>query len=742
MKAVALLSVLAIWIGAAVIFIPQLAHRIGDRSSETSTTQTGRRRQDADGGDDGGRRRRGRPATRAATRATRAATGGAKGDKGGAGGGKGGTKQAADVPDDEIALTGTVAGDQPAGVRVSLEPTSLVDEDAQGGVGVGVPSSQLGNDRDEPRVVVPQPRAAVDPAGPYGDDHGGRVLGLRRREEARLLPADLHQARLPEAVLRDRLDQRGLGRAARGGPRRRRGHPVRHGDRPRRQRSAPPRSRSPTAPTPSPRAATRAAASATGRSRASRRPAPTSCRPTKPGQSSESRMVELVGRRHGDRRPAASRTASRASSAGSARSTSRASSPASAARRSPSTSEDGVVRTATTLTQGSRRRRAAAPGSSADFVGTYTVPGLPAPGTYVVTLSGPGLQTQTSKVTAQARPVAAGVDADLVAATGSVAGTITGLDTDGDTAGIVGAGLTLANADNTYKTMSTSAARRQLPLRRRRPGHLLAPDRVLRLRQRPRHRHGPSRQDGDRNRRSPRSRAACWPPGRAVQGRAVDGSDEPADRSAQRPVLTSAWWPTVLEPGVDDGTGDDHPTRPTSCLPTSSRCRTALTDPDGGLLPGLHTVTVSAPHYSSATAKVRVGNDQTVDVGTLALLPAPEDRRLDHDGRRHAVGQHLRLGGPEHGPLGTDPARGCDLSPAPPGVPARRRDLRPTVDTTGCAPTSPRAPATTRSRCPTRAPTPSTSSRGPEYVSPNPATILLESGRHRNQSYALNRLGE
>ena len=49
MKTVALLSVLAIWIGAAVIFIPQLADRIGGGSSTTTTTADG-----AKGGDGSG----------------------------------------------------------------------------------------------------------------------------------------------------------------------------------------------------------------------------------------------------------------------------------------------------------------------------------------------------------------------------------------------------------------------------------------------------------------------------------------------------------------------------------------------------------------------------------------------------------------------------------------------------------------------------------------------------------------
>src|SRR6478752_1292272 len=143
MKAVALLSVLAIWIGAAVIFIPQLAHRIGDRSSETSTSTTvdGAK----DGAGDDGASGDGGSGDSGGGSGDKGADKGKGGDKSDGGKGKGGTQQAAATDDSVIALTGTVAGEQPGGVRVSLQPTSLVDEDAQGGIGVGVPSSQLGN---------------------------------------------------------------------------------------------------------------------------------------------------------------------------------------------------------------------------------------------------------------------------------------------------------------------------------------------------------------------------------------------------------------------------------------------------------------------------------------------------------------------------------------------------------------------------------------------------------------------
>ncbi|MET0524661.1 MAG: carboxypeptidase regulatory-like domain-containing protein, partial [Nocardioides sp.] len=388
MKTVALLSVLAIWIGAAVIFIPQLANRIGDGSSETTTAKTvdGEKGDDKGGGsgDDSG------------------ASGddGGKGDDAGAGDGKGGgkgggTQQAADVPDDEIALTGTVAGEQPAGVKVSLEPTSLVDEDAQGGVGVGVAKSQLGTtgmslasaflNRALP-TTPPNRTATTTEDGSWafaGVKKPGYYLltftkaGYQKQSfvidstsEASAEPLEVDLAAGEGTLSGTVTGPRGAVGAA----------TVTITD-----------------------GTNTLTTSSNSRGRVGHwsvkglsTPGTYVVQADKPGYSSESRMIVLAA---GGTSSADLRLRNGvASLVGKVQAINEAGALAGVGGATVTvTSDDGVVRTATTLTQGDKAARSNAR-VSAEFVGTYTVPGLPVPGTYVVTLSGPGMQTQTSKV--------------------------------------------------------------------------------------------------------------------------------------------------------------------------------------------------------------------------------------------------------------------------------------------------------------------------------------------------------
>ncbi len=103
------------------------------------------------------------------------------------------------------------------------------------------------------------------------------------------------------------------------------------------------------------------------------------------------------------------------------------------------TATDGTItRTATTVTSGP--------------VGRYTLPALPAPGKYTVTFALDGFLPQTQQIqlgTGQSKAVA---DAMLSPANTVVGGTVT----DAAGLGLVGAGLVLTGPANTYKTMSVS----------------------------------------------------------------------------------------------------------------------------------------------------------------------------------------------------------------------------------------------------------------------------------------------
>ena len=99
-----------------------------------------------------------------------------------------------------------------------------------------------------------------------------------------------------------------------------------------------------------------------------------------------------------------------------------------------------ATRTATTVTSGP--------------VGTFVLPDLPTPGTYTVTVSGPGYASQTREVTLAEGSSSATVNVSLTRADGTVSGTVVG---DGKEGGLIGAGLTLTGSQVSYKTMTASA---------------------------------------------------------------------------------------------------------------------------------------------------------------------------------------------------------------------------------------------------------------------------------------------
>ncbi|SOD70955.1 carboxypeptidase family protein [Jatrophihabitans sp. GAS493] len=100
---------------------------------------------------------------------------------------------------------------------------------------------------------------------------------------------------------------------------------------------------------------------------------------------------------------------------------------------------DGTsTRTATTITDGP--------------IGNYTLPALPAPGSYSVTISADGYQPQTGKVTLTAGQSQATLNTTLRRSTGSVSGVLT-VPAPGKADS---AGLVLSNSEHTYKILANS----------------------------------------------------------------------------------------------------------------------------------------------------------------------------------------------------------------------------------------------------------------------------------------------
>ncbi len=740
MKAVALLAVLAIWIGAAVIFIPQLAHRIGDRSSETTTTQEADAGKDADGGGDNG----GADDSGDSGDSGSGGSAGDEGDQGGDGksGGKGGTQQAADVPEDEIALTGTVAGDQPAGVRVSLAPTSLVDEDAQGGVGVGVPSSALAKSGMSPassflnRALPSTPKKrtvtttkdgswafpSVKKPGYYlvtftkaGFQKQSFVVDSTSEASTEPLEVDL-------AAGEGTLSGTVTGPNGKVG-----GATVTITD-----------------------GANTITTSSNSRGQVGHwmvkglsTPGAYVVQAMKPGLSSESRMVDLgaggtatadLRLEHGV-----------ASLTGRARSVNESGELAGTGGITVTvTGDDGVVRTATTLTQGEKAARSSARVAAA-FVGSYTVPGLPAPGAYVVTVSGPGMQTQTTKVKLKPGQSRASVDADLVPSSGSVAGTIKGVGRNGKASEIVGAGLTLTNADNTYKTMSTSQPLGSFLFDGVVPGTYSLQTQFFGY-------------PTDRVTVTVRAGATLTinrnvgnivdgvPALSSLQGNAIDASNSLPVTCADPAACLTA---TVVGPDDDPYSTRFLPTEQFT-LPEKQLAPDGSQLPGPRLRPGLHKLTVSAPHYSPATTTVRVGTDAVVNIGTLGLLPAPK-----MIGTLTTVVGSPQVRNPA-GPAGsTLAANTCiwavpatDSDPVPAGCDVGGTASECQAGTATFVPGDTRVCAYVRGTGDYSIEVPKegtykihVNSADSEYLSPSVTDTQLESGVTRNQSFVLNRYG-
>ncbi|MDF1603296.1 carboxypeptidase regulatory-like domain-containing protein [Nocardioides sp. YIM 152315] len=609
LKLVALLAVLSIWIAAAVVFIPRLADRIGSPEQDTTAVnkpdkpadeQEGAGDQgDGDGGDGG---------------SGGDAGGGDSGD--GGGGGSGTTAAPAGAEDDgDISLSGTVAGDRPGGVVVSLSPTSLVEEAAQEGGGVGVPSSELGSTGmslassflNQALPETPPDRTARttgDGSWAFTDVPalGYYLLTFRKpgfQTRSFVIDASSEAAGEPLEVEMAAGEGRMSGTVR--GPRGAVGAAT-------------------VTITDGTTTMTTSTNSKGGVGHWSVRglstPGTYVVSASLPGLSSESELVELAAGgsavadlelRHGV-----------GTLAGKVRATNQQGKLAGAGGVQVTvTGADGKVRTATTLTRGEKPEEGSSARVSAGLVGTYKVPGLTVPGTYVVTFSGAGLQPYTSEVTFKRGQPAASIDTDLVSSTGSIAGKISGADGKG----IVGAGLTLVGGDNTYKTMSTSDPEGSYLLNGITPGTytlgiqyfgFLTDYVTVKVR---------AGHTTPLNRAIQELKNGVLAGRAKIQGRVVDattGTAVSCAGSADNCVVASTVESAVV---TDDDDNDPGTTYSTKFLPGDMF---TLPDDTRGLLPGLHTVRVAAPHYESATTRVQVPSEGTVNVGTLGLYPAPK----------------------------------------------------------------------------------------------------------------------
>ena len=262
------------------------------------------------------------------------------------------------------------------------------------------------------------------------------------------------------------------------------------------------------------------------------------------------------------------------------------------------TATDGTTtRTATTLT--------------GDDAGRFVLADLPAPGTYTVTVEGPGYATVTRELALTPQGVE-GWEVAMTAVGGAVAGTVRG----DDGVGVTAAGLRLSDGTETYKSMSASDGNGSY-----RFVGVAAGTYVL------------------------SAEAFGYVTGYA-QVTVAAGGTVTSDL-----VLTTVPGDGLVATASVTGRATDAATGGrVTCLATTEPCLVTVTtrataldgttrtvtatagpddayvlpgDGEPGLLPGRYTLTVSVPGYEPSTVDVAVPMGAVVEAATVALTPSP-----------------------------------------------------------------------------------------------------------------------
>lgn len=283
---------------------------------------------------------------------------------------------------------------------------------------------------------------------------------------------------------------------------------------------------------------------------------------------------------------------------------------------------DGTItRTATTVTSGP--------------VGHYTVPGLPVPGSYTVTIAGDGYLPQMQRISLAAGQSRAIANATLRSATATVQGTVAGPDG----IGLAGAGLVLTGQAGTYKTMSLSDPLGSFSFSGVAPGtYVLSAELYGRI-------SGYVTVVAKQGSTAPLSLTLASTPGGVlpatshVRGRVTDARsggqlscDQADGYDPANPGSAANLALCKLNIGVDVSAQDVESAcaSPPSTNPMvvcgldpSQEYTVPSIDlqPATGLLPGLHHLVIDAPGYESGTVNVQVPLDVTAEASPVALFP-------------------------------------------------------------------------------------------------------------------------
>lgn len=602
LKLVALVAALAVWVGAGVVLLPKVTDLIGDKQ-QAVTASVVNGVGGGGGADSGG--------------------GGGSSDGGGSdgsatqGGGKGPGKTAAVAG---IQLSGTVSSPDPAGVTVTLRPTSLVDQQATDATSVGFDQSLLTSAGKVVPAAYTVPTAATAPSKRTfvtKSDGVWSIPGVRAPGYYLLVfdkPGYTPQSFVIDSSTDDA--KKPIDVALQPGDGSLSGTVTSHG-RPLGGATVTVDDGTGTITTYT--ATTGDVGSWSVKDLAT--PATYVVTASKDGLSTESASVQLDA--------SSSRSVTLGLVPGVATLTGDVTAGGTAVGGATVTVTDGsgVTRTATTETSPQDAREARAlPALAPGTEGHYHVPGLPAPGDYTVTVNADGYQPLTAKVHLKKGQGGLTDDLRLTSSTGVVTGTVA--DTVSGT-GLADTGLTLANDDHVYKLTSTSDPVGGFRFDGIAPGtYTLTAERF-------------SYQTATQTVKVAGGQTAKADLGLVyvdsggltatghITGKVLDfntGSPISSCTAAQPNCVTAstsdpcAFGDTTC--GTVNGQPADHQDWSVGFAPSDTYLLPPATD-GSGLRPGLHTVRFTAPGYEPAEESVAVPLGGTVQAPAVSLYPAP-----------------------------------------------------------------------------------------------------------------------
>lgn len=277
-----------------------------------------------------------------------------------------------------------------------------------------------------------------------------------------------------------------------------------------------------------------------------------------------------------------------------------------------------TTRTATTVTSGP--------------VGTYTLPDLPTPGDYTLTVSGAGYSDQVRQVSLAEGVGSVEMNVSMIRADGVVGGTVSGNPASGGQpaeGGLIGAGLTLTGPAGSTKTMTTSDPPGSFRFTGVAPGvYVLTASMFGRISSSVTVEVAAAGQaTADLTLLS--SADTELPATSHIQGRVTDsrtGGDITCDRAID-PTVPCIITASVSVPAIDPNTGRIDPNLPPETVtsqanPGENYVLPAPDDPDHpGLVPGLYTVTITAPGYEPGEVSVQVPQGATMSAEPVSLVP-------------------------------------------------------------------------------------------------------------------------